>query len=72
MDDIAVTEPIADTAVSAEIARRREALRQADAICRIAARGRDPDTDEILAALTRGETDSNEVIARLKAHYGIG
>jgi len=70
MDDIA-TKPTAAIG-AAEIARREETLRQADAISRIAAQGRDPSTDRILADFTQGRTDSEGVIARLKAHYGLG
>jgi hypothetical protein len=72
MDDIAVIEPPTEMIDAAEVARRQEALRQADAICRIAAQGRNTETDGILAAFTRGETDSDGVIALLKAHYGLG
>jgi hypothetical protein len=70
MNDIA-TKPTAIIS-TAEIARRGEALRQADAISRIAAQGRDPSTDKILADFTQGRTDSEGVIERLKAHYGLG
>ena len=70
MDDIA-TKPTAAIG-PAEIARREEALRQADAISQIAAQGRNPSTDRILAEFTHGRTDSEGVIVRLKAHYGLG
>ena len=71
MDGIAVTEPITGTIDAAEIKRRQEALRQADAICRIAARGRDPETGAIFAASVRGEIGITDIIPLLKARRGL-
>ena len=71
MDDIAVIELPMDMIDAAEVARRQEALRQADAICRIAAQGRDPETDGIFAASVRGEIGMTDVIPLLKARLGL-
>jgi hypothetical protein len=53
--------------LEAEIARRREALRQADANNRLEGIFRDPATDAIFEAHIRGEIDSNELGVRLSA-----
>ena len=59
-------------AISAEeIARRREAVRQADANNRIEGIPHDPATDPILEAWIVGEIDMEEAIARIKAFLGI-
>jgi hypothetical protein len=50
-----------------EIARRREALRQADANNRLEGIVREPATDVIFEAHIRGEINSAELTARLKA-----
>lgn len=50
-----------------EIARRREAVRQADACNRIEGIPHDPATDPIFEAWILGEIDSEEMIARIKA-----
>jgi hypothetical protein len=72
MDDIVRTRPAQKTAISdADITRRQEALRQADAISRIAAQARDPETDEIFAASVRGEIKVTDVIPLLKARRGL-
>lgn len=52
--------------LQAEIARRREALRQADATNRLEGIYRDPATDAIFEAHIRGEIDSRELEMRLK------
>jgi hypothetical protein len=53
--------------LEAEIARRREALRQADANNRLAGIFRDPAADPIFEAHIRGEIDSRELELRLRA-----
>jgi hypothetical protein len=50
-----------------EIARRREAFRQAKACDRIEGIEHDPATDPIFEAWILGEIDSEEAIARIKA-----
>ena len=50
-----------------EIARRREASRQAEACNRIEGIPHDPATDPIFEALILGEIDIEEAIARIKA-----
>jgi hypothetical protein len=50
-----------------EIARRREALRQADATNRLEGIYREPATDAIFEAHIRGEVNSRELGERLKA-----
>jgi hypothetical protein len=50
-----------------EIARRREAFRQAKACNRIEGIPHDPVTDPIFEALILGEIDSEEALARIKA-----
>jgi Antitoxin VbhA len=50
-----------------EIARRREADRQAKACNRIEGIPHDPATDPIFEALIVGEIDCDEAIARIKA-----
>ena len=49
-----------------EIARRREADRQAKACNRIEGIPHDPTTDPIFEAWILGEIDSDELIARIK------
>jgi Antitoxin VbhA len=71
MDDTKTTAQITDKAkpiiTADEIARRREALRQADANNRLEGIVREPATDEIFEAHIRGEITSAELTARLKA-----
>lgn len=55
----------------AAVTRRQEALHQADAISRIAAQGRDPETDDIFAASVRGEIKVTDVIPLLKGCRGL-
>ncbi len=50
-----------------EMARRREALRQADANNRLEGVFREPATDEIFDAHIRGDISTSEMMARLKA-----
>jgi hypothetical protein len=54
-----------------EIARRREAVRQADADNRIEGIKHDPAIDPIFEAWIVGEIDMDEVRARIKAYLGI-
>ena len=54
-----------------EIARRREAVRQADADNRIEGIKHDPASDPIFEAWILGEIDGDEAIARIKAFLGI-
>jgi hypothetical protein len=72
MDDVKSSREIGEVktkiGISAEeIARRREALNQADANNRLEGIFRDPATDEIFEAHIRGEIDTSEMLARLKA-----
>jgi hypothetical protein len=55
----------------AEMARRREALRQADASNRIEGIFRDAESDAVFEAHIRGEIDVTEIVPRLKAQLGI-
>ena len=52
---------------AAEMERRQEALRQADASNRIEGVFREPETDAIFEALTQGEVDDDEAVRLLKA-----
>jgi hypothetical protein len=52
---------------SAEIARRREALRQADANNRLEGIFREPATDAVFEAHILGKINSSEMMAQLKA-----
>jgi hypothetical protein len=54
-----------------EVARRREAFRQADACNRIEGIPHDPVTDPIFEAWILGEIDSEEALARIKALLGV-
>jgi hypothetical protein len=54
-----------------EIARRREAFRQALACERIEGIAHDPATDPIFEAWIIGEIDSEEALARIKAYLGV-
>jgi len=68
MDDIKTAKDASRPAVaSAEIARRREALRQADTNNRLEGIFREPATDAIFEAHIRGAINSFEMIERLKA-----
>jgi len=68
MDDIRTAKDGSKPAVaSAEIARRLEALRQADANNRLEGIFREPATDAIFEAHIRGDINSSEMMARLKA-----
>ena len=67
MDDITTAKDARKPVVtSADIAQRREALRQADANNRIEGIIREPATDAIFDAHIRGEISSSEMIACLK------
>ena len=54
-----------------EIARRREAVRQADANNRIEGIPHDPTFDPLFEAWIMGEIDHDELMARIKAFLGI-
>lgn len=54
-----------------EMARRREAVRQADANNRIEGIFRHPDSEEIVEAFVRGDLDVAELVARLRARVGL-
>jgi hypothetical protein len=54
-----------------EIARRREANRQAIACNRIEGIEHDPATDPIFEAWIIGEIDDEEAIARIMAYLGL-
>lgn len=65
MDDI-VTKPRVKIS-AADIERRREALRQADASNRIEGQFRSPESAPVFDAFIRGEIELDEVLPRLKA-----
>jgi hypothetical protein len=54
-----------------EIARRRDAYKQALASERIEGIAHDPATDHIFEAWIVGEIDSEETLARIKAYLGF-
>jgi Antitoxin VbhA len=54
-----------------EVARRREAVRQADADNRIEGIFRHPASDEIVEAFVRGDFSVTELVPRLKARLGL-
>lgn len=60
-----------ETLSTAEIARRREAFRQALACNRIEGIAHDPGTDPIFEAWILGEIDSEELLARIKAYLHL-
>jgi hypothetical protein len=65
MDDI-VTRPRAKIS-TAEMERRRMALRQADASNRIEGQFRSPESAPVFEAFIRGEIEFDEILPRLKA-----
>jgi Antitoxin VbhA len=68
MDDIKTAKDTAKPGVaSAEVARRRRALRQADANNRLEGIFREPATDAIFEKHVRGEINSSEMMAQLRA-----
>ena len=68
MDDIkAAKDTVKPGVSSAEIARRRAALRQADANNRLEGVFREPATDTIFEKHVRGEINSSEMMAQLEA-----
>jgi len=71
MDDIAAGTRTKARVSAEEVARRREALRHAQANNRIEGMCRDPATDPIFEAFERGEIDATDIVPRLKIHYGI-
>jgi hypothetical protein len=54
-----------------EVARRREAVRQADADNRIEGIFRHPDSEAIVEAFVCGDFDVTELVPRLKARLGL-
>jgi Antitoxin VbhA len=54
-----------------EIARRQEAVRQADANNRIEGIFRHPDSKPIVDAFVRGDFDVTELVPRLRARLGL-
>jgi len=71
MDDIAAGIKTKAAISAEEVARRREALRQADASNRIEGIFRDAESDAVFEAHIRGEIDVTEIVPRLKAQLGI-
>jgi len=71
MDDIAAGIKTKARISAEEVARRREALRQADASNRIEGIFRDAESDAVFEAHIRGEIDVTEIVPRLKAQLGI-
>jgi hypothetical protein len=60
------------TAISAaEMERRCEALRQADASNRIEGLYRGPETDAIFEAFVRGDIEATDMVPRLRAQLGL-
>ena len=54
-----------------EVARRREAVRQADADNRIEGIFRDPASSEIVEVFVRGDFEISELVPRLKARLSF-
>ena len=71
MDDIAAGTKTKARISAEEVARRREALRQADASNRIEGIFRDRESDAVFEAHIRGDIDVTEIVPRLKAQLGI-
>ena len=72
MDDIVSTRSVRPKAISAaDEARRRRALRQADANNRLEGIFRDPATDAIFEASVRGDIKVTDVVPYLKARLGL-
>jgi len=68
MDDIVSTRPVRSKAISAaEMERRRQALRQADASNRIEGLFRRRASAPIFEAFIHGDIELDEVLPRLKA-----
>ncbi len=55
---------------AAEMARRREHVRRADAENRLEGIARNPATDPVFEAYIRGEIGATEIIPRLRAQRG--
>jgi hypothetical protein len=75
MGDTKTPAKVADRAklsISAEeVARRREAVRQADANNRIEGIFRHSDSEAIVEGFVHGEFDIAELVPRLKIHLGL-
>ena len=68
MDDIVSTRPGRSKPISAaEMERRRQALRQADAGNRIEGQFRSPESGAIFEAFIRGDIEMDDILPRLKA-----
>ena len=68
MEPVGMTDdPTQPMQLDAEIAKRREALRQALACERLEGIPHDPASDPIFEALILGEIDFDEALARIKA-----
>jgi len=68
MDDIVSTRPVRSKAISAaEMGRRRQALRQADASNRIEGLFRSRESAPIFEAFIHGDIELDEVLPRIKA-----
>ena len=67
MDDVMVTPPAKIS--TAEMERRRKALRQADASNRIEGQYRGTESAPIFEAFIRGDIEHDEILPRLKALY---
>jgi Antitoxin VbhA len=68
MDDIVSTRPGRSKTISAaEMERRRQALRQADAGNRIEGQFRSPESGPIFEAFIRGDIEMDDILPRLNA-----
>jgi hypothetical protein len=71
MDDITAATSTKPRISAEESARRRQALRRADAHNRIEGIYRDPASDPVFEAFVRGEIDVTEIVPRLKSQLGL-
>jgi hypothetical protein len=73
MDGIVGVPPVgsAQKISEAEMERRREIVRQADAQNRIEGIKRGPESDAIFAAFIRGELSSAELVTQIKTQVGL-
>jgi hypothetical protein len=68
---LAIAEKRKSRITEAEMERRREAVRQADADNRLEGIYRDPDSDAIFEAFIRGEIEVTDMVPLLKARLGL-
>lgn len=71
--EIIVDDPIHGTAfkiTAAEMHRRREAIRQAEANTRLAGQSCSPEAEAIFEAFVRGEIEVTDILPRLQALHG--